>query len=382
MANHVHRSTAAANAGRASRRELAGDAPTRASQAQRPAAGAHAEDVFQPSAGHRARGGSASGQAAASTQAVGDRRVSSAAGAFTVSGQSFPPMHFGSLDEAQTWLTNAQPPIDDPEITISLPKNATIPAQATDWRYYKPGQKIVIDGGGATVNGTTNGRPSPGYFLSYRPAVGPGTTQANPAPGNLEVRNLTVRGFEAGGIEVSPVVPDGDIRWNGGTSAFVSGISIHDCTFANLGTERTPYAQTDYANQRFGVGGVLFRGVQNSSVERCTFRHLVNGAVQGSGNGPGLIHAFYCRDHSSNNTFTDNHITDVSGDPVHFANGSNDNVVRRNHSQNSGRYAFCDDWYTSSESDSVGNVVKNNHTGHLYGHPRRPARQFVDLING
>ncbi|MBX7099363.1 MAG: right-handed parallel beta-helix repeat-containing protein [Myxococcaceae bacterium] len=315
-------------------------------------------------------------------QAVGDRRAAAAARPFTVTGQSFAPQHFSSLDEAQNWLTNAQPPIEDPEIKISLPKNATVPAQPTDWRYYRPGQKIVIDGGGATVNGASRGQPAAGYFLSYRPAVGPGTTQENPAPGNLEVRNLNVRGFEAGGIEVSPVVPEGDIRWNGGNNAFVSGISIHHCSFANLGSERTPYGQTDYGQQQFGVAGVLFRGVQNSTIDHCSFRHLVNGAVQGTTNGPALIHAFYCRDHSSNNAFTNNRIADVSGDPVHFANGSNDNVIKNNRAHNSGRYAFSNDWYTSYEADSVGNQVTHNTTGFLYGHPHKPARQFVDLING
>ena len=195
-------------------------------------------------------------------------------GEFQVLGQ-----RFGTLQALHDWLVaqaatpGSSVPLE-PELRISVTPGSIVSQHTqTTWHYYRPGQRVVLEGGGATVSGLrSKGRPSPGFFLAYRPVVGPDTSESAPAAANFEMRGLTVRGFESGGVEVSPQTQAGEAhRWDGGNTAFVSGATIEGNRFEDLGSKETPYRQTSWAGQRYGVGGALLRGVQHSSVSHNVF---------------------------------------------------------------------------------------------------------------
>ncbi len=298
-------------------------------------------------------------------------------GQFLVAGQAF-----ATLGEVHDWLTTAKP--QDPEIVIKVTPGGQVQATAqTLWNYYNPKQKIVLDGQGGTVTGVHGGHPTVGYFLSYRPAVGTGTTSVDrPAAANLEVKNLSIRGFESGGIEISPQQVAGKANeWDGGINAFVGGASIHDVNFSDLGNAHTARKERVWNDLRFGAAGVMMRGVQNSVVEDCNFQGLTNGEMTfhntddkgrqttQHGEGNHLFHAVYLRDQSSNNLVRNNQFNDVGGDPVRVSNASNNNVIAGNKAQNAGVHGLVSNWFNSAkgEKDSTGTKIRNNKIGHVHG---------------
>jgi hypothetical protein len=281
---------------------------------------------------------------------------------------------FGSLQELHDWLVQqSQDPAStvrlEPELRITLTPGAVIhQRETTIWTYYNPDQKLVIDGNGAVVSGLNEGHPTPGYFLSYRPIVGTGTTRTAPAPANFEMTGVIVRGYESGGLELNPITTAGASRWEAGMSAFIAGAVISGNTFEQLGSLETPYSQTSWKKQRYGNGGVLLRGVSASTICKNVFEGLENGEVKGSDDGSQLIHAVYVRDSSSYNLISGNTFEDISGDPVRISNDSDHNVVNGNTSRNAGQKAFVSEWYSagSGEQPCDDHRISGNDIGKLY----------------
>jgi hypothetical protein len=310
---------------------------------------------------------------------------SSESATFQLLGQSF-----GTLQAVHDWLMDER---DRPGSTVPLEPvlRITLPAgkkivqrEQTTWHYYSPDQKLIIDGQGGTVTGRNKGKPTPGWFLSYRPIVQ--STQAAPAKANFELRGLTIRGYESGGVEISPQSGEGDEhRYDGGLSAFVEGAIIEDNSFEKLGSKDTPYKKTDYDAGRFGAAGVLMRGVSDSSIKGNDFENLENDDVKGTKWGERLIHAVYARDHSSGNRIEDNTFTDVSGDSIRFSNASNDNVVTGNTSRNAGLRTLVSEFYNSGpsrlEEDSTGNRVFGNDRGSRYGKKKKVSKTHEKHIH-
>lgn len=294
-----------------------------------------------------------------------------------------------SLQEVHDWLAATQP--KDAQVVIQCTAASGIREHAqTTWNYYNPAQKIVIDGCGAAVTGFDGPRPTPGFFLSYRPAVGQGTTAERPAAANLEVKNLSIAGFESGGIEISPqTVAGAQDKWAGGLSAFVEKAAVHDVDFRNLGTKGTPAGQRVWNDLRFGAGGILLRGVQNSTFENNQFSNLVNGettfrntdasgqTTQRQGDANHLFHAIYARDGSSGNTIRNNQFDHVGGDAVRVSNASNRNVIEGNTARDSGEHGLVSNWFNSAkgkpERDSTGTVIRNNKIGKTFDGKRQGA---------
>lgn len=320
------------------------------------------------------------------------------AGADGTTGASQPPsqfevlgQRFASLTEVHDFLQATQPAV--PEVVIRLtPGAAARPRAQTLWHYYKPDQKIVIDGYGGAVNGTHDGRPTPGYFLSYRPVVGDQSSAERPAAANLDVRNITIRGFESGGIEISPQQRAGtDNRWDGGKNAFVAGAHLQGVRFRDLGSKHSAPGDANWSTMRFGAGGVMMRGVSDSVIEDCTFRGLENGIVPGAYNngrdGPKLIHAVYMNNQSSRNTIRNNRFDTVSGDAIRVSNGSNDNVIRGNESTNAGDKALVSEWHSVGDANapqlmSTGTKIGRNSIGSLYGSDTRAKRYHSKESHG
>ena len=316
-----------------------------------------------------------------------------APGTFLVQGQPF-----ATLAEVHDWLLATQP--SDPQIVIQATPGSQVDVSAqTLWHYYKPDQKIILDGQGAAVTGLQNGRPSMGYFLSYRPAIGQQNTAQTPAAANLEVRNLSIRGFEAGGIEISPQVQPGkQNEWDGGLQAFVQGAMIDNVNFQDLGNAKSARKDRVWNNLRFGAAGVMMRGVQDSTVQNCSFDSLTNGemtfnntddkgqATSESKSGNHLFHAVYMRDSSSNNLVSNNAMSNIGGDAVRVSNGSNHNTIAGNHAHNAGQHGLVSNWFNSArgEKDSAGTMVRDNTLGKTYadstgkgngkGHPKDKAK--------
>lgn len=277
---------------------------------------------------------------------------------------------------------------------------------------------LEIDGQGARVDGNgPQGRPTPGYFLSYRPKI-TGSTRDAPKQANLQVRNLSICGFVNGGIEISPVAqtaaeggadgwagktvggldyaawlaargssPErvtpalsrqfGDAweREQGGNTAFVSGAVIERTEFTDLGDadmKRTPGHLPAWEDNAFGSGGVMMRGVSDSQIRNNRFQRLQNGQQTYQGqerNGDHLFHAVYARDNSNNNTVENNSFEDVSGDVIRVSNASDHNRIIGNTSQNAGMHGLVSNAYSTKngEQNSLGTVVQNNRVGALNG---------------
>ena len=311
--------------------------------------------------------------------------TSSKGGTWQVLGQSF-----GTLQALHDWLvTESQNPGStvphEPVLNVRLAGNKVVQRQQTTWTYYSPNQRLVIDGQGATVTGRNKGRPTPGWFLSYRPVVQ--STESAPAKANFEMRGLTVRGYESGGVELSPQSAPGEAnRYDGGYSAFIEGALIENNRFEKLGSKDTPTGETSYAEGRFGAAGVLMRGVSDSTVAGNSFEDLENDEVRGSKWGPRLIHAIYARDRSSNNRFEDNRFKDISGDPIRLSNASNDNTITGNRSRNAGLRTMVSEFYNSGstrrEQDSTGNRVFGNDRGKRYGKNKRVKKFHEKQVDG
>lgn len=302
----------------------------------------------------------------------------SSAGAFQLLGQSF-----GSLQALHDWLLAERDRPGstvphEPVLRVTVSPGATIhQREQTTWTYYSPDQRLILDGQGAVISGRHNGRPTPGWWLSYRPVVE--STQAAPAKANFEMRGLTIRGYESGGLEISPQSGAGaEHAYDGGMTAFLEGALIEDNRFEQLGSKDTPYKNTDYAAGRFGAAGVLMRGVSGSTIADNVFEGLENGEVRGTPTGERLIHAVYARDRSCNNEIRGNTFKDVSGDPVRFSNASNDNQVSGNTSRNAGLSTLVSEFYNSGphrlEQDSTGNRVFNNDRGRAYGSRKKVTK--------
>lgn len=300
-----------------------------------------------------------------------EESTASAAGAFQLLGQSF-----GSLQALHDWLLAERDRPGstvphEPVLRVTVSPGATIhQREQTTWTYYSPDQQLILDGQGAVISGRHSGRPTPGWWLSYRPVVD--STQAAPAKANFEMRGLTIRGYESGGLEISPQSGAGAAHANdGGITAFLDGALIEANRFEQLGSKDTPYKKTNYDAGRFGAAGVLMRGVSGSTIADNVFEGLENGEVRGTPTGERLIHAVYARDRSCNNDIRDNTFQDVSGDPVRFSNASNDNQVSGNTARNAGLSTLVSEFYNSGpqrlEQDSTGNRVFNNDRGRAYG---------------
>lgn len=290
---------------------------------------------------------------------------------------------FDTLQQVHDHLMAAQP--IGPEVVVRLTDGvANRPSAQTTWSYYQPGQKIVLDGVGRKVDGMHGGRPTLGYFLSYRPVIGEGHGADRPAAANLEVRNLTIRGFQSGGIEISPQTGAGaDHHWDGGNTAFLQGAHIHGVRFKDLGSKRSAADEANWGKLQFGAGGIMARGLMDSTIEGNSFVGLENGLVQGAANrgkaGPQLLHAIYLNNHSAGNTIRNNRFDTVSGDVVRISNGSDDNHIVGNRSDNAGKQAFVSDWFNNRDPSnpqvaSRGTVIEANKIGSRYQSERRAKR--------
>lgn len=291
---------------------------------------------------------------------------------------------FDTLQQVHDHLMAVQP--GGPEVVVRLTDGAANrPTSQTTWHYYQPGQKIVLDGVGRKVDGMHDGRPTLGYFLSYRPIIGEGHGIDRPAAANLEVRNMTIRGFQSGGIEISPQTGLGDDHhWDGGNTAFLGGAHIHGVRFKDLGSKRSAPGEAVWNKLQFGAGGIMARGLRDSTIEGNTFAGLENGFVQGAANGgkagPQLLHAVYLNNHSGGNTIANNRFDTVSGDPIRISNGSDGNKILRNRSENAGKQAFVSDWFNNTDpknpqTASHGTVFGGNKIGSRY-HSDKRAKRF------
>jgi hypothetical protein len=290
---------------------------------------------------------------------------------------------FETLQQVHDHLQAVQP--SAPEVVVRLTDGApNRPDAQTTWHYYQPGQKIVLDGVGRRVDGERGGRPTLGYFLSYRPIIGEGHGVDRPAAANLEVRNLTIRGFQSGGIEISPQTSAGpDHHWDGGQTAFLAGAHISGVNFRDLGSKQSAPGDAAWSKLQFGAGGVMARGLRDSVIEDSSFVGLENGVVQGAANGgragPQLQHAIYLNNQSGGNTIRNNRFETVSGDPIRISNGSHGNRIQGNRSEDAGKQAFVSDWFNNSDAKnpqtaSQGTVFGGNKIGRCYGSERRAKR--------
>ena len=290
---------------------------------------------------------------------------------------------FDSLQQIHDHLMAVQP--TGPEVVVRLTDgSANRPTAQTTWSYYQPGQKIVLDGVGRKVDGMRGGRPTLGYFLSYRPVIGAGHGADRPAAANLEVRNLTIRGFQSGGIEISPQTGAGtDHHWDGGNTAFLTGAHIHGVRFKDLGSKRSAAHQANWGKLQFGAGGIMARGLTGSTIEDNAFVGLENGLVRGAANdgkaGPQLMHGIYLNNQSGGNTIRNNRFDTISGDVVRVSNGSHGNQIVGNRSDNAGKQAFVSDWFNNRDPNnpqvaSQGTVIEDNAIGTRYGSKRRAKR--------
>lgn len=323
-------------------------------------------------------------------------------GSFQLLGQTF-----GSLQAVHDWVveqaaTPGSTVPHEPVLRVTLTPGAILAASSTLWTHYSPGQKLVIEGNGATVSGAREGRPGPGYFLQYRPIVGVGTMD-KPAAANFEMRGLTVSGFQSGGVQINPLTAaptEEDARpWEGGNTAAVEGAIFEGNRFEDLGSLHSKQDDVSWARQQYGIGGIELHGVSDSLVKDNVFDDLENGKVKGAinkkkpkgeqqDNGEHLLHAIYVRDQSSGNRIEGNRFSDVSGDAVRFSNGSNDNTVVGNSARNAGQGALISEFYnpTSKERDSTGNTWSDNDPGRLYARGKqrgktRKAKTFDETVS-
>ncbi len=286
-----------------------------------------------------------------------------------------PPSFPGGLAELHDWLMENQAALRGwaGDILVTVRGDLQQTEQVT-WTYYHPHQQLVLRGQqGAEVSGFRGREGSqtatPGYFLAYRPRIPQAMSADNPAAANLQMTGLTLKGFVAGGVEISPrkgqmpdaerwaegVDPDAD-RFQGGTEAWVSGADFRDNRFEQMGTqflkkghERYDPGGDDYGYA--GYGGIIGRGVNASTFVNNRFEDLENrhsnrkGEAGGDVNWRGLMHGIYLRDDSSFNSIRNNRFDEISGAAVKFTNDASRNKVRKNRADDAGRDAFVLDHY-------------------------------------
>lgn len=312
-------------------------------------------------------------------------------GEFTLLGQKF-----SRLQDLHNWLEqqrqdpNSTVP-HEPELRIQLTSNSKIiQKEQCTWHYYQPNQKIIFEGNNSIVTGRNQGKNTPGWFLSYRPIV-PKNDAATAAPANFEMRGLTIRGYESGGVEISPqtgVSPDAEhdaFKNDGGILAFVENAIFENNTFEKLGSIDTKYKDTSHKKDRFGAAGILFRGVQNSQITNNSFHNLENGKVRGTKTGERLMHGVYIRDHSGSNLVDNNSFDTISGDSIRLSNGSHDNSISNNRSNNAGIRTLVSEFYNSNqkrkEEDSHNNSLYNNNIGTLYNSTKKAIPFFEKHVH-
>ena len=338
----------------------------------------------------------------------------------TLSGASVtPPAFAGGLPAVHGWLMENQAALAGWSGTLKVRFTGTVTQdEQVIWAYYHPHQKLALEGGDdAVVTGFTetgNGKEyaTPGYFLAYRPLIPHAMSAENPAAANFAMHGLTVRGFVSGGVEISPrsgQMPAAD-TWksggydaeaghgDGGLTAFVSGASIKNNAFEQMGTKFMKKGAERYAPgepdgyKDCGFGGIIARGLNYSTIAGNEFSELENRdsdkkseAGGGDVNWLGLMHGVYLRDNSSHNSIRNNDFDSISGAPVKFTNAASYNKVRGNDARNAGKDAFVLDHYSSSnpggavEADSLGysnpsigtasdgkKYLADNHVGSAY----------------
>lgn len=299
-----------------------------------------------------------------------------------------PPRFPGGLAELHDWLMDNQAALRGwaGDIIVTV-KGSLRQTEQVTWTYYHPHQQLVLRGKqGAEVTGF-RGREgtktaTPGYFLAYRPRIPQAMSAENPAAANLKMTGLTVKGFVAGGVEISPrkgqmpgaeewaagVDPDAD-RFQGGEEAWVSGAEFRGNTFEQMGTQylKKGREQYDPGGENYGYagyGGIVGRGVNSSTFARNRFLDLENWESEKAGangedpNWRGLIHGIYLRDQSSHNSIRKNRFDEISGAAVKFTNGADHNKVRKNRADNAGRDAFVLDHFNPNDTTKDGKPRK------------------------
>ena len=378
------------------KKAAAPQAPTKAPETRRATGGSKRGNAFA------AEQLSASQAEGASPELQSRSAGGTSVGSFQLLGQTF-----GSLQAVHDWVvvqaaTPGSTVPHEPVLRVTLTPGATLPATSTVWTHYSPGQKLVIEGNGATVSGERGGRPGPGYFLQYRPIVGEGTMD-KPAAANFEMRGVTVSGFQSGGVRISPQTapasPEDSHYSDGGNTAALTDAILEDNRFEDLGSLHSKAEDTDYRSYRTGFAGIELHGVNDSLIKGNVFDDLENGKVPGAinmkkpkgqqrDNGEHLLHAIYARDQSSGNRIEDNRFSDISGDAIRFSNASNDNSVTGNRAKNSGQGALISEFYnpTTGEQDSTGNTWAGNDAGRVYARGKQrgttdKAKMYTESVS-
>ncbi len=305
-----------------------------------------------------------------------------------------PPAFPGGLADLHDWLMANQAALSSYAGPLTVRFSGTVqqPEQVI-WAYYHPQQTLVLKGADhAVVTGfseASGGKEyaTPGYFLCYRPIIPQEMSASSPAAANFEMRDLTVRGYVSGGVEIDPrrgALPSAEtyagVGYNpesghgsGGLAAFLSGAEIEDNVFEQMGTKYMKPGAEKYAPgeeegyKSCGYGGVVARGLNYSTIQGNTFANLENrdskktAADGGKVNWLGLIHGVYLRDQSSHNAVRGNNFSSISGAPVKLTNHADNNKVRNNKSRNAGKDAFLLEQYNPNgnpggavEADSAG----------------------------
>lgn len=233
-------------------------------------------------------------------------------------------IRFTSLAEVNEWALRTQP------ATVRVVASGTIHTDPTVFTYAPPGG-LWITGGKWVGDGE-------GFWLSYQPEA--------PAAGVgwLHVSNVTVARWGRGGIEVSPTV--GGDKYGAGYGAWLGVVTVEGARFLDLG-HKTPQA---WSENRYGVAGVLVRGVRSLLVTGSRFHRLINTDLTDVGNGPALIHAVYVREFSRA-TVAGCEFKRISGDPVRVSNGATVKVTGSS-GKLAGERAFVSDWHTPDQAPS------------------------------
>jgi len=292
-----------------------------------------------------------------------------------------PPSFVGGLAELHDWLMDNQAALRHwaGDIIVTV-KGSLKQTEQVTWTYYHPHQRLLLRGKqGAEVTGFRGAEgtrtATPGYFLAYRPRIPQAMSAENPAAARLEMTGLTVKGFVAGGVEISPrkgqmpsaeewaagVDPDAD-RFQGGQEAWISGAVFRDNTFEQMGTQYLKKGRERYdpGGDQYGYagfGGIIGRGVNASTFAGNRFEDLENRHSRRGGgevNWRGLIHGIYLRDHSSDNAIRNNRFDEISGAAVKFTNDASRNKVRNNRADDAGRDAFVLDHFNPNDKTKSG----------------------------
>ncbi len=281
-------------------------------------------------------------------------------------------------------LLRARPPVGPCDVKIVITGKVRQDHQVL-WSYYNAEHRISFegrlgDGQQAELNGFL-GRDgaknaTPGYCIAYRPVLPAGLGTGTAAEANLSMKNLIIRGYVSGGVEISPrsesqlaadrqpTHPEAG-KGHAGEHLQMKNAYFEGNTFTEMGTrylgpgkERYNPSE-DYDNygdnyKYAGYAGIMARGLVDSTFVDNQFANLENrnskkAAPDGS---PvtwlGLMHGIYLRDHSSRNTIQENGFDTISGAAVKFTNASHHNKVLGNTANHAGRDSFVLNQYNPS----------------------------------